>query len=70
MDIVNGLLSGRLDRANAYTALYGLQIARNNLKGLTLVPPTPDIIAAQLEAARAEARAQTIANAGRPFAVA
>lgn len=62
MDIVNGLLSGRLDRANAYTALYGLQIARNNLKGLTLVPPTPDIFAAQLEAARAEARAQAIAE--------
>lgn len=42
MDVVNGLLSGRLDRGNAYTALYGIHIARTNLKGLSLVKLSPD----------------------------
>ena len=48
MDVINGLLSKRLERADAYTVLYGIQIARANLRGLTLVQLSSDEAAEQL----------------------
>lgn len=61
MDVIHGLLSKRIDRGDAYTVLYAIQIAKSNLKGLTLVPPSPDQIAAyiaeQVAAAKAELKA-------------
>jgi hypothetical protein len=70
MDILNGMLSGRLNRADAYTMLYGISVARHNLKGLTLVPPSPDVIseqiAAAVEQAKAEIRAELEAEHGKP----
>lgn len=56
MDVINALLAKRLSRGDAYTVLYALQIARANLKGLTLVPPSPDIVAEMVAAAKAEAK--------------
>ena len=58
MDVLNGLLRGTVTRPDAYTLLYGIQVAKSNLKGITLVPPSPDLIAEAIAAARAEARAE------------
>lgn len=58
MDVINALLSRRIDRADAYALFYGLYLAKSNLKGTTLCPPTPDDLAEMLEKARAEGREQ------------
>ncbi|HUR37011.1 MAG TPA: hypothetical protein VM009_04285 [Terriglobales bacterium] len=52
MDVINALLARTIDRADAYAVIYALQTARNNVRGLTLTPPSPDELTAKLEFAR------------------
>lgn len=67
MQVIHGLLMGKLNRNDAYALFYGLSIARANLKDTTLaptsIPAAPEDLEALLERAREEGRAQANANA-------
>ena len=57
MDVLNALVTRRIDRADAYALFYGLYLAKSNLKGTTLSPPTPNDLAEMLEKTRRESYA-------------
>ena len=52
MDVINALITRRIDRSDAYALFYGLYLAKSNLKGTTLSPPTPNDLADMLEDVR------------------
>lgn len=62
MDALNGLLRGTVSRPDVYTLLYGIQVARTNLKAITLVPPSPNVIAEMIATAKVEAREEARAE--------
>jgi hypothetical protein len=67
MDVINALITRKIDRADAYALFYGLYLAKSNLKATSLsptpVPSEPDDLNALLERAREEGRAQAQAKA-------
>ena len=54
MDVINGLLTKSINRADANSIIQALWLAKSNLKGLTLSPVPPDELEALLQKTRDE----------------